>query len=61
VVAGYVVMTVVSFGQCTWAFGDPLLDGGGAFVAVLLYPLALLIVGIVAIVVSVKNRNRGQG
>jgi hypothetical protein len=61
VVTGYVVMTIVSAGECTWAFGDPLNEGQGAFAALLLYPLAVLIVGIVAIVIAVKNRNRGQG
>ena len=61
VAAGYVIMTIVSGGECTWSFDDPLNDGEGVFVGLLLYPIAVLIVGIVAIVISVKNRNRGQG
>lgn len=58
VAAGYVVMTIVSAGECTWGFGDPLDEGQGAFWALLLYPAALVIVGVVAIVVAVKNRRR---
>ena len=61
VAAGYVIMTIVSGGECTWSFGDPLNEGQGAFVGLLLYPIAVLIVGIVATVISFKNRNRGQG
>jgi hypothetical protein len=59
VAAGYVVMTIVSAGECTWGFSDPLNEGEGVFAGLLLYPVALLIVGIVAVVVTVKNRNRG--
>ena len=61
VAAGYVTMTIVSGGECTWSFSDPVNEGEGVFVGLALYPIAVLIVGIVAIVISVKNRNRGQG
>ena len=61
VAAGYVIMTIVSGGQCTWSFGDPLEGGEGVFFGMVLYPIAVVIVGIVAIVMSVKERNRGRG
>ncbi len=62
IAAGYVVMTIVSAGECTWAFVDPLeSSSGGAFAGLLLYPAALVIVGIVAIVVTVRNKRRESG
>jgi hypothetical protein len=60
IVAGYVVMTITSAGECTLLFEDPLAEGGGAFGALILYPIALIVVGIVAIVVTVSNRRGGE-
>ncbi|MGH2808929.1 MAG: hypothetical protein ACRDKT_16820, partial [Actinomycetota bacterium] len=36
IAAGYVVMTIVSAGECTWTFEDPLSTGQGAVAALLL-------------------------
>ena len=55
VLAGYVIMTIVSGGACTITFADPLNEGGGAFVALLLYP-AVVVVGIIVAAVAGRDK-----
>ena len=54
--AGYGVMTIVSGGACTLTFADPLNEGGGALVGVVVYPVFVFVFGIVAAVVHARRQ-----
>jgi hypothetical protein len=59
VAGGYVLMTVVSGGTCTFTFGDPL-QVEGPLVGMFLYGFAIVALGVAAVVWLVMQRRSGR-